>query len=86
MLWVGTYGDGVRKIDLESLLMETITEEEGLSNNVVYGILAYKNDLWISTNRGITIYNLKEKKCRFLTSVDGLHSNEFNSGVYFKGK
>lgn len=86
VLWAGTYGNGIIKVDMESLLMEKITEEEGLSNNVVYAILPSKNDLWISTNRGLTVYNLKERKCRFITNVDGLQSNEFNTGASFKSR
>ena len=58
-----------------------------ISNNFVYGILEDKNgNLWISTNLGISRFNLATETFKNYTIQDGLQSNEFNGGAYYKSK
>jgi signal transduction histidine kinase/ligand-binding sensor domain-containing protein len=67
-------------------------EGAGLANSHVYAILPQDDStLWISTNSGIARVkvnygNSKDIKVKFTcyTSQDGLQSNEFNTGSYFK--
>lgn len=86
-LWLGTYGEGIKKLDLGSKETVNYTETEGLSNNVVYGLL---NDdtgnLWISTNKGLSKFNIEKELFTGYTTTDGLQSNEFNTNAYFKSK
>jgi signal transduction histidine kinase/DNA-binding response OmpR family regulator len=56
-----------------------------LPDNVVNGIVPDdQNNLWISTNKGISKYNLETGELRNYDSRDGLQSNEFNRGAYFR--
>ena len=61
--------------------------KEGLPNDVVYGMLEDKSGhLWISTNKGLTRFNPKTFTFLNYDIRDGLQSNEFNFGAYFKGQ
>jgi signal transduction histidine kinase/ligand-binding sensor domain-containing protein/DNA-binding response OmpR family regulator len=87
MLWVGTWGGGLDRLDPESGKVQVIATQEGLPDNSIYGILPGKhNDLWVSTSRGLArIENclVPEWPCRPTISVldgsNGLPISEFNS-------
>lgn len=86
MLWMGTLA-GLMRFNPTNGDMKFYTEEDGLPNNVVYGVLGDKNgNLWMSTNKGMSMFNIAEKKFRNYEEKDGLQSNEFNTGAYFKGR
>jgi PAS domain S-box-containing protein len=84
-LWVGTWGGGLGMLNKKDSTFTTYTENDGLSSNVVYGILEDKSGaLWLSTNLGISVFDLKDEGFRNFDFFDGLQSNEFNTGAYFK--
>ncbi|MFQ6677518.1 MAG: two-component regulator propeller domain-containing protein [Fidelibacterota bacterium] len=84
-LWIGTNGGGLNQFDFTSQTFKHYTEKDGLPNDVVYGILEddHKN-LWLSTNKGISKFNPAENTFRNFDIRDGLQSNEFNTGAYYK--
>ncbi|MGB0882710.1 MAG: adenylate/guanylate cyclase domain-containing protein [Vicingaceae bacterium] len=83
-LWIGTFGGGLNKLDLKTEKFSFFSEEDGLANNVVYGILGDgKGNLWMSTNKGVSSFNIRAKKFRNFDESDGLQSNEFNTGAYY---
>jgi ligand-binding sensor domain-containing protein/signal transduction histidine kinase len=87
IIWIGTYGGGLNKFDAAMETFTHYTEEDGLSNNAIYGILEDDQDkLWVSTNRGISCYNKKTDEFKNYDINDGLQSNEFNGGAFFKNK
>ncbi|CCH53101.1 Hybrid signal transduction histidine kinase D [Fibrisoma limi BUZ 3] len=83
-LWVGTKG-GLERLDKQTGRFDHFTEEQGLPNKVVYGILTdeFKN-LWLSTNRGLAHFNPRSLTFRNYTKTDGLQDDEFNTGSFFK--
>ena len=84
-LWLGTYGEGIKKLNLKTKETESYTEDEGLANNVVYGLLSDDDkNIWISTNKGLSKFDTKNKQFNNYTTTDGLQSNEFNTNAYFK--
>ncbi|HQF42565.1 MAG TPA: two-component regulator propeller domain-containing protein [Ignavibacteriaceae bacterium] len=84
MLWIGTYGGGLWRFDITKDSIKTYSEVDGLSNNVVYGILPDKSGcLWLSTNKGISRFDPKNETFKVYDARDGLQSNEFNQGAYF---
>lgn len=86
-LWIGTGGGGLNRINKKQNTVEYITEADGLPNNVVYGILPDKNgNLWLSTNKGLSKFDSMERTFRNYDVEDGLQSNEFNTGAFFKSK
>ncbi len=88
ILWIGTKGGGINRLDLQSESFTYLTSDQGLPNNVVYGILADdEGNLWCSTNRGIAKFGMTESghyQITPFTAGDGLQSNEFNTQAYFK--
>ena len=86
-LWVGTYGGGVLKINNDSEIITRYTEKHGLANNVVYScIVDEENNVWCSTNKGLTKINTTTKKFYTYQKTDGLQSDEFNFGAYYKSQ
>ncbi len=86
-LWIGTAGGGLNKFNFENKTFSHFTTENGLPNNVVYGILPDENgNLWLSTNKGLSRFNPNSVTFKNYDALDGLQSNEFNSGAYFLSK
>ncbi len=87
ILWLGTDGGGLNRFDIEANTFTHITEKNGLPNNVVYGILPDNDgNLWMSTNKGLSCYNPVSGKFKNYDVYDGLQSNEFNNGAYYRTK
>jgi signal transduction histidine kinase/ligand-binding sensor domain-containing protein len=69
-------------------------ERVGMANSFVYAILPQNDStLWLSTNKGLSMVTVHYGNCEKITASfknytakDGLQSNEFNSGAYFKCK
>lgn len=85
-LWIGTSG-GLNKFDLSTGDFSHYSVQDGLPNEVIYGILPDQNGhLWMSTNRGISRFNTETETFRNFDVFDGLQSNEFNTGAYYRSK
>jgi len=96
ILWIGTKGGGINRLDLRSGQFQHITTRDGLPNNVVYGIVAENRpadrradrSFWCSTNRGLAKLTLHETppllKIATFTAATGLQDNEFNTQAFFK--
>lgn len=83
--WVGTYGNGLIKLNPETGKFIAFTEKEGLSNNSIYGIIEDNwGNLWISSNYGLSKFNIKNAFFQNYYKEDGLQGNEFNEGAYCK--
>ncbi|NQU67404.1 MAG: histidine kinase [Candidatus Marinimicrobia bacterium] len=86
-LWIGTHGYGLVQYDLESKKKKYFTTNDGLASNVVYGILADAEDnLWLSTNSGLSKFDPDKLSFHNFDYRDGLQSNEFNQGAAYKTK
>ncbi|HMS33080.1 MAG TPA: two-component regulator propeller domain-containing protein [Ignavibacteria bacterium] len=82
--WIGT-GGGLNIFDRNTETFYHFTESNGLPNGVIAGIESGNDGyLWISTFRGISRLSVKETQFRNYDSEDGLLSNMFNTGSYFK--
>ncbi|MCK9279789.1 MAG: ATP-binding protein [Melioribacteraceae bacterium] len=84
-LWIGTNGSGLNLFNREEKTFTRFTSEDGLPNDVIYGILEDSfGNLWISTNFGLSMFNPESKVFVNYLQQDGLQSNEFNSSAYYK--
>ncbi|MFT3701990.1 MAG: triple tyrosine motif-containing protein [Agriterribacter sp.] len=89
---IGTLGNGMYMYHVAADTLIHLTEEQGLPNNTVYGILSDDlQNLWLSTNKGICSFKIdalldngKKSLFRKFTVADGLQGNEFNTGAYAK--
>lgn len=87
ILWIGTAGGGLNRYNPETNSFTRFAEKDGLSNNVVYGILEDGNgNLWLSTNAGLSQFNPENLTFRNFTVSDGLQSNEFNQNAFAEDK
>lgn len=89
ILWIGTKGGGINRLDLRTGVMQHLTTNENLPDDVVYGILpGAPNELWCSTNRGLARLKLDENRqvlsVATFTAAQGLQDNEFNTQAFFK--
>lgn len=90
ILWIGTKGGGINRLDIRTGTFEHITTKQGLPNNVVYGILpGREGELWCSTNRGLVKISFSDReKHKFeintFTAATGLQDNEFNTQAFSK--
>ncbi|MDA3817194.1 MAG: triple tyrosine motif-containing protein, partial [Prolixibacteraceae bacterium] len=77
-IWIGTKGAGINQLDPETMQFTTYTVNDGLAHNIVNGILFDDDDnLWISTNNGISFFDREEKQFHNFNSSDGLQANIF---------
>jgi len=89
ILWIGTNGGGLNALDIASNTFYAFTKDDGLANNVIYGILPDDaQNLWLSSNKGITKFRAQNDLSKPAVIVnyanyDGL-ATEFNTGAYHK--
>ncbi|MCK5370294.1 MAG: hypothetical protein KAQ62_17150, partial [Cyclobacteriaceae bacterium] len=76
-------------------VFRVFTSEDGLPNNVIYAIQPDdKNNLWLSTNRGIRKFTPPENPIKGENNIeivnydnyDGLQGLEFNTGAFYKDR
>lgn len=85
--WIGTYGGGLNRFIREENRFTHLSEKDGMPSSVVYGILEDSlGNLWLSTNKGLSRLNPASGRFKNYDVRDGLQSNEFNGGAYFKNE
>jgi len=86
LFWAGTsYGLNKLVYKNNKIKVTHYTEQNGLPNNTVHGILEDSNGIiWISTNNGLSKINPKNNQVTNYNHGYGLQSNEFSDGAYFK--
>lgn len=78
-LWIGNDGGGLYQLDKGNAKITEYTTADGLPNNVIYSIQPdAHNNLWLSTNNGICLFNPSTKTCSNFNKSHGLEGLEFN--------
>ncbi|MEN8121215.1 MAG: two-component regulator propeller domain-containing protein [Bacteroidota bacterium] len=94
-LYIGTKGAGLIIYNLENKSIQLIHKNDGLTSNSITSITKHKETLWIGTNRGVNILNVKvdgNYSIKQFDSGNGLLSNEitqlyvYDSTMYIAGK
>jgi diguanylate cyclase (GGDEF)-like protein len=89
-LWIGTRGGGLNRWPLADRIahrpaFKRYTTNDGLPNEVIYGILSDDNGLiWMSTNEGLASFDPRTETFRSFDTSHGLQSREFNFGAAFR--
>lgn len=82
---IGTYLGGLSIYNPKTNRFKTFTQKDGLPNNNVLGIIEdEKNNLWLSTDKGISKLALATGKFNNYTKSDGLAGNDFNFRSFLK--
>lgn len=87
VLWIGTNGHGMSRLDVAQNEFTHFSTKNGLPDDVVYGILTddeKPHNLWISTNRGLTRFSPATGLFQYFFKSDGLQDNEFNTFASYK--
>lgn len=83
VLWIGTRGGGLSRLDTRTMAFRHFNSWNGFPDNVIYGILADAGKVfWMSSNKGIIRFNPVSGAARTFTVKDGLPTNEFNVRAY----
>ncbi len=86
-IWVGTYGGGLNKLDVSTGVFQHYNTSNGLLNDVVYGVLIDNQDyIWFTSNEGLTRFDPNKKDFKHFGVDQGIQSEEFNAGAYFKDR
>jgi signal transduction histidine kinase/ligand-binding sensor domain-containing protein len=81
-LWLGTYYGGVFNFNPQTSLAKRYTVNNGLLYDGSSAMVEDEHsNLWLSTFKGISIFNLQTKKIRNLTAANGLPSENL-SGAF----
>ena len=88
VLWVGTFNSGLTRLnysfegDQEKFSFKQYTEEDGLCDNVIFGIEADRyHDLWLSTGEGLARFDTETEHFMNYYVEDGLPANGFFWGA-----
>ncbi|NLU38751.1 MAG: hypothetical protein GXX78_07660 [Bacteroidales bacterium] len=85
IIWIGTKGAGLNALNTETMKFTTFTVSDGLPHNIINGILFDDDDnLWISTNYGISFFDRRKNQFHNFSSSDGLQSDLFYKTACFK--
>jgi ligand-binding sensor domain-containing protein/signal transduction histidine kinase len=85
LIWIATFGGGLDRYLPDKNGFIRYQLEQGLPSDVVYGVLEDQNgDLWMSTNLGLSRFNVSTGTFVNFTVKDGLQGNEFDSSSFAK--
>ncbi|MFW5877745.1 MAG: two-component regulator propeller domain-containing protein, partial [bacterium] len=84
-LWVGTEANGVLKVDpRKKEIVSSLTESEGLLANLInLTAIDYKNNIYIGTNRGLNIFDVKESRIYTYNEKNGFPGIETKPGAVY---
>jgi signal transduction histidine kinase len=93
LIWISTT-NGLVAYNPTDGQLKVYTESSGLLNSYVYAALISNDEIWLSTNNGLSKGKMQfiEKavfpQIRFVnfTESEGLPANEFNTGAYHRGR
>ena len=87
IIWLGTWEGGLNRLDPKTNEFKCYRTKDGLANDVVYSIQEdEEGNLWLSTNNGISKFDLQKGIFFNFDTQDGLQGEEFNSRVGFRSK
>lgn len=93
-IWIGTFGAGIYQYQEGKGLVRHIGSEEGLTNDEVYALTEYNQNIWASIDNGIVEINTQTGQVHDYDCFAGLETLEFtpqggiclpNGEVYFSG-
>jgi len=86
-IWIATFGGGLNLLNKKNNSFTHFSTVNGLPNNVIYGILCdKKRNLWLSTNEGLSRFNIDTKTFTNFSIEEGLEFNEFAINAYMQNK
>jgi ligand-binding sensor domain-containing protein/signal transduction histidine kinase/DNA-binding response OmpR family regulator len=86
-IWIGSLRGGLSLYQPKTRSFTTYTMANGMaSDNIIDLLEDNEGNLWISTDRGLTKFDIKRKSFKNYNITDGLPANEFNINSAYKDK
>lgn len=85
-IYYGTRGSGFFRYDLITKETTAFTVENGLPSNHIYAIIPDQDNLWLSTENGISQFNTSDNSFQNFSTEDGISDKTFNQCAAFKSK
>ncbi len=86
-IWLGTYGEGLVKINNEGATLKKFGFDEGLLSNFVYSILKNNKTIIVGTGSGVSVLNLTKVlhpiAIKKNAELFGSFAQEFNHSAFF---
>lgn len=83
-LWCGS-SEGFGILDQNGTITRIYTTFDGLPDNTINGMLTdNQGNIWLSTNLGLSKFNLESRTFRNYDKYDGLQGNHFKYGAFLK--
>lgn len=84
-IWIGTYDNGLYKLDQNTNIFYHYTSSDGLPSNTILGIVESDNrELWVSTNDGLAVFNPDQKTFSLYSHPSIVDNAEYNYNAYYK--
>ncbi len=84
-IWFGLHEGGLCKYDKKTGRFSSYMKKDGLPSNTVYGIIEGNDgNLWISTDNGLSCFNLKGSYFTNYSVSEGLTNKQFNYNSVYK--
>ncbi|SEI55591.1 Signal transduction histidine kinase [Dyadobacter sp. SG02] len=81
-IWAGTGGEGLALFDPKTRKFVPFGVNEGLSSGMINKVLEdAQGRIWVSTNEGISFFDIHKKKFTNYTTHNGLQNNTFALGA-----
>jgi len=81
LYWLAVYGTGLIGLDSNLHFRKVFSTREGLANNGVYKVFAWKDSLlFVTSNNGLSLIRLHDSSVVNYFQKDGLHGNGFEQG------
>lgn len=86
-IWLGTYGEGLVKIDNKGVVLQKFGFNEGLQSNFVYSIVQNNKTIIVGTGSGVNVFNIAKLPHPIAVKknieLNGSFTQEFNHSAYF---
>jgi signal transduction histidine kinase/ligand-binding sensor domain-containing protein/DNA-binding response OmpR family regulator len=84
-IWLATQEKGLALYDKKKGPLKYYKEANGIANNLTFTVTEVNaHELWISTANGLSKFNPLTEKFKNYNEEDGLQSNQFNYGAFYK--
>jgi signal transduction histidine kinase/ligand-binding sensor domain-containing protein/DNA-binding response OmpR family regulator len=78
IIWIGTHGGGLNRLDPGTNIFTYFTTRQGLPSNRIMSLIGdEQGNLWIGTGNGLSRFNPRTNTFRNFDASDGLPGNEF---------
>lgn len=86
-LWIGTFGGGINRWNPEDSSFTHFTTANGLPSNIINAIAEdNQGTLWLTTDKGLSAFDIEISNFNNFDMNDGLQGNEFSIGAAFVSK